>query len=125
MKQLLCLVFLIPLQFSFAQQQTEQEYKQLIIDGHYAFNFYGDERTIRLWAEAESYVEYDAQGNELGNGRYLNINNESFLDPETIGQYSLINGSIRFEVIELNQQGAVVQFFLSDGESESIYLTKL
>lgn len=121
MKQLVLMLLLIPMHWSYAQEES----KHFIIDGHYSFTFYGDERQIRLWPEAETFVEYDAQGNQLGNGQYLNINGESFLYPETVGQYSLINGSVQFKVVEITSDGALIRIFLSDGESENIILTKL
>lgn len=125
MKHMLLLLLLIPVGWVYGQQNLTGEYKAPVLNGHYSFDYYGDARKIRLWAEAETYAEYDSQGNQLGTGRYLNINNESFLYPETIGQYSLINGDVQFKVIEISGNSATVEFFPEDGQSEHIHLTKL
>lgn len=130
MKHFVFFLFLIFSQMSFSQIIAEAESSiekeaTAKLDGKYYVDYYGDIRIIKISLLNESYVEYDKDEKMIGHGRLAIVGSELFLSPVQISAYSLVNGSVKFEIVNQGESQLTLKFFVGDGQSETINLLKL
>jgi len=116
---------------SFAQLNQEQRNNLTIedmhfLDGLFMVEYDGVNHKIELFASDELFVEFDSNGNEIGNGTFYKNDNEFVFVPIQFSSESFIVKSIIVKILEINLNNiSVIAEDIESGSGAVINMIKL